>query len=85
MEKSVVSIVKGTDVEALVQQAIDLVGGIGSIVKPGATVVIKPNAGHVGIPGSSVNTTPEVVRGHQRRQEGEPRHDHPGRVVGGGL
>jgi len=61
MEKSVVSIVKGTDVEALVQQAIDLVGGIGSIVKPGATVVIKPNAGHVGIPGSSVNTTPEVV------------------------
>lgn len=61
MDKSVVSIVKGIDVEALVQRAIDLVGGIGSIVKPGATVVIKPNAGHVGIPGSSVNTTPEVV------------------------
>jgi uncharacterized protein (DUF362 family) len=61
MEKSVVSIVKGTEVEALVQRAIDLVGGIGSIVKPGATVVVKPNAGHVGIPGSSVNTTPEVV------------------------
>jgi len=61
MEKSVVSIVKGTDVEALVQRAIDLVGGIGSIVKPGATVVIKPNAGHVGVPGSSVNTTPQVV------------------------
>jgi uncharacterized protein (DUF362 family) len=61
MAKSVVSIAKGTDVEALVQRAIDLAGGIGSIMRPGATVVIKPNAGHLGVPGSSVNTTPEVV------------------------
>ena len=61
MEKSVVSIVKGTDPDVMVQQAIDLWGGIEAIVKPGATVVIKPNAGHVGVPGSSVNTNPEVV------------------------
>lgn len=61
MDRSVVAIAKGTDPEELVQRALDLVGGIGSVVRPGATVVIKPNAGHIGAPGSSVNTTPEVV------------------------
>jgi len=61
MDKSVVSIAKGTDPEELVRRAVELVGGVRSIIKPGATVVIKPNAGHVGVPGSSVNTTPEVV------------------------
>ncbi|MFC2045212.1 DUF362 domain-containing protein [Chloroflexota bacterium] len=43
MEKSVVSIVKGTDPEAMVQEAMELIGGMESVVKPGDVVLIKPN------------------------------------------
>jgi len=43
MPKSVVSIVKGKDVDAMAQEAIDLIGGIESIIKPGDVVLIKPN------------------------------------------
>ncbi len=59
--KSIVSIVKGTDAERMVQQAVDHIGGIKSVVRPGSTVVIKPNAGHAAGPETSVNTSPEVV------------------------
>jgi uncharacterized protein (DUF362 family) len=61
MGKSIVSIVKGTDAEAMVEQALDLLGGVKSFITPGSTVVVKPNAGHEGAPDSSVNTSPEVV------------------------
>lgn len=43
MTKSIVSIVKGTDVEAMAQEALDFTGGIKSVVKPGDVVLIKPN------------------------------------------
>jgi uncharacterized protein (DUF362 family) len=61
MGKSVVSIVKGTDAETMVEQALDHLGGVKSFIEPGSTVVVKPNAGHEGAPDSSVNTSPEVV------------------------
>jgi len=61
MERSIVSIVKGTDAESMVTQAVDHLGGIASIIRPGSTVVVKPNAGHEAPPESSVNTSPEVV------------------------
>jgi uncharacterized protein (DUF362 family) len=61
MEKSIVSIVRGTDPEAMVEQAVDHLGGIRSLIRPGSTVVVKPNAGHEAPPESSVNTSPEVV------------------------
>ena len=61
MAKSIVSIVKGTDPEAMVEQAVDHLGGISSLIRPGSTVVVKPNAGHEAPPDSSVNTSPEVV------------------------
>ena len=61
MSTSVVSIVKGANPEEVVERALDLLGGIGAIIKPDSTVVIKPNAGHMGGPDSSVNTTPAVV------------------------
>jgi uncharacterized protein (DUF362 family) len=61
MRKSVVSIVKGTDAETMVEQAIAHLGGVKSLIEPGSTVVVKPNAGHEGAPESSVNTSPEVV------------------------
>jgi len=61
MEKSIVSIVKGGDAEKMVRQAVDHLGGVKSLIRPGSTVVVKPNAGHEGAPDSSVNTSPEVV------------------------
>ncbi|OGP54404.1 MAG: hypothetical protein A2Y65_09445 [Deltaproteobacteria bacterium RBG_13_52_11] len=61
MPKSVVSVVKGENPEELVELALGLLGGIRGIIKPRSTVVIKPNAGHMGGPDSSVNTTPAVV------------------------
>ena len=61
MEKSVVSIVKGKDPEAMVEQALDHLGGVRSFIEPRSTVVVKPNAGHEGAPDSSVNTSPGVV------------------------
>jgi uncharacterized protein (DUF362 family) len=61
MEKSIVSIVKGTDAETMVEQALDYLGGVKPLIGPGSTVVIKPNAGHEGAPDSAINTSPEVV------------------------
>ncbi len=61
MAKSIVSIVKGTDAEKMVAEALSLLGGVSSLIKPNSTVVIKPNAGHKFLPETSVNTSPEVV------------------------
>jgi uncharacterized protein (DUF362 family) len=60
-EKSVVSIVKGVDAETMVAEALDLIGGVESMIRPGSTVVIKPNAGHESGPETSVNTSPAMV------------------------
>ncbi len=46
MDKSIVSIVKGLDADRMVEQAVDHLGGVKSIIQAGSTVVIKPNAGH---------------------------------------
>lgn len=61
MSKSIVSIVKGTDAEKMVEQALDHLGGVTSLIKEGSTVVLKPNAGHPGAPESAINTSPAVV------------------------
>ena len=61
MSKSVVSIVKGTNVEEMVEESLSLLGGTSSLIKPNSTVVIKPNAGHAFPPETSVNTSPEFV------------------------
>ena len=61
MSKSIVSIVKGTDAEKMVTEALAHLGGVKSLIKPNSTVVIKPNAGHPAPPESSVNTSPAVV------------------------
>ena len=61
MTKSVVSIVKGIDLDVMVEKAVGYLGGIETFIQPNSTVVIKPNGGHMGKPKSSVNTTPEVV------------------------
>ena len=61
MSKSIVSIVKGSDAERMVEEALAHLGGVGAFFEPGATVVVKPNGGHVYPPESAVNTSPEVV------------------------
>jgi len=61
MPKSVVSIVKGTDAEKMVDEALSLLGGVSSLIKPNSTVVVKPNAGHPFPPETSVNTSPALV------------------------
>lgn len=61
MLKSIVSIVKGTDVQKMVDEAFALLGGVESFVRPGAVVVVKPNAGHPAPPETSVNTSPAAV------------------------
>ncbi len=61
MPKSIVSIVKGTDVQKMVDKALSLLGGVDSFIKPGSAVVIKPNAGHPAPPETSVNTNPAVI------------------------
>jgi uncharacterized protein (DUF362 family) len=61
MGKSIVSIVEGTDLDEMVEEAVSLLGGIGALIKPNSTVVVKPNAGHDYPPETSVNTSPAVV------------------------
>ncbi|MBW1802623.1 MAG: DUF362 domain-containing protein [Deltaproteobacteria bacterium] len=61
MNKSIVSIVKGTDPERMITEALDLLGGLEALIKPKSTVVIKPNAGHPGPPETSVNVSPAFV------------------------
>jgi len=74
MDKSIVSIVKGTDADAMVEEALEHLGGVSSLFEPGATVVVKPNAGHVYPPESAVNTSPEVVAATIKAlRKGEPK------------
>ena len=61
MAKSVVSIVKGTDPEKMVEEALSLLGGVNSLIKPNSVVVVKPNAGHPVPPDYSGCTSPEMV------------------------
>lgn len=60
--KSLVSIAKGEDVFRMVEQAIEQLGGVASLIPPGRNIVLKPNAGHLGGPRTAINTSPEIVR-----------------------
>lgn len=55
------AIVKGKEVAAAVTRAIDALGGIGHFVKPGETVLVKPNAAWDRTPELAANTHPAVV------------------------
>lgn len=61
MSKSVVAIVKGKNPEKMVEEALSLLGGVTSLIKPNSVVVVKPNAGHPFPPETSVCTSPAVV------------------------
>jgi len=53
-----------------VSRAVDLVGGIGSVVKPGMKVLLKPNLLSARTPEEAVCTHPEVVRAVVRLVKG---------------
>lgn len=56
-----VAVVKGMDIGALTRQAIDLIGGMKSIVKNGDKVFIKPNYVTGGLDGHDPVTTGEIA------------------------
>lgn len=62
MKKALVAIVKGDQAQPMVEEALSLMGGVESLIKPNSTVVIKPNAGHYYPPETSVNTSPAMVK-----------------------
>ena len=68
MPKSVVSIVKGTDAEKMVEEALSLLGGVSSLIKPGSVVVVKPNVMSAFAPETSVRfcSSGTELAGHSR-------------------
>ena len=56
-----VAVVRGPT-EAALRRAVALVGGIGTFVKPGQKVLLKPNASFSTGPDVGANTSPEAVR-----------------------
>ncbi|MFH1031831.1 MAG: DUF362 domain-containing protein [Chloroflexota bacterium] len=61
MAKSVVSIAKGTDPEKMIEEALNLLGGVSSLIKAGSTVVIKPNIIGMYPAERSITTSPPFV------------------------
>ncbi|MCP4750532.1 MAG: DUF362 domain-containing protein [Proteobacteria bacterium] len=56
-----ISSVKGPPAAAT-RAAVEMIGGMGSFVKPGHRVLIKPNMSFASSPNQAANTHPEVVR-----------------------
>ena len=54
-------VVRGREVDAMVREAVDRLGGIGRFVTKGERVLIKPNAGWDRQPEQAANTNPKVV------------------------
>lgn len=51
----------GTEVDAMVREAVDRLGGMGRFVAKGERVLLKPNVGWDRQPEQAANTNPEVV------------------------
>jgi uncharacterized protein (DUF362 family) len=56
-------IVRGEDPRAMVKAAVEALGGIDKLVKPGDVVVIKPNMAWDRIPEQAATTNPDAVAG----------------------
>ena len=61
-ETPVVAVAEGQDYGAITRAAINAVGGMGRFVKPGNTVVVKPNMGWDRKPEQAATTHPLVVK-----------------------
>lgn len=55
--------VKGGGAAEMFDHGIEAMGGMKNFVKPGQTVVVKPNIGWAKTPESGANTNPELVKG----------------------
>jgi uncharacterized protein (DUF362 family) len=55
------AVVRGSNVDAMVRQAVDKLGGIGRFINKGDRVLLKPNIGWDRMPEQGANTGPEVV------------------------
>ncbi len=62
-ETPIVAVAEGQDYAAITRSAVDALGGMGRFVKPGNTVVVKPNIGWDRRPEQAATTHPLVVRG----------------------
>lgn len=62
MKKSVVAIAKDPNVDVMVAQVLKDLGGAENLIEKNSTVIIKPNAGHLGAPGTSINTNAGLLR-----------------------
>lgn len=61
-KKALVALAKEASIQESVTKVFDLMGGVTNMIKPGTTVMLKPNAGHASPADTSVCTNPEVVR-----------------------
>jgi uncharacterized protein (DUF362 family) len=61
-DKPLLSVAKGTDYRALVEQVLKPLGGIAAFVHKGDRVVVKPNMGWDRSPEQAANTHPEVMK-----------------------
>jgi len=53
--------VKGTDPATMFDEGINAIGGMSEFVKPGQTVVVKPNIGWDAVPERAANTNPALI------------------------
>lgn len=61
-DKPLVAVAVGKTYDRLVEEALAAVGGLSGFIRPGDTVVIKPNIGWDRTPEQGANTHPVVVR-----------------------
>lgn len=61
-QESVLAVRKGEDIPALVRKTVEALGGMGRFIKPGETVVVKPNIGWDRAVEFAANTHPQVVQ-----------------------
>ena len=57
-----IGVAKGTDIQAIVRQAIDEVGGMGKFVQQGQRVAIKPNLSFASPAERAATTNPETIK-----------------------
>lgn len=62
MNQSIVAIAKDPSIDVMVGQVLAELGGAENLIRKNSTVILKPNAGHLGPPGTSINTNHEFLR-----------------------
>ena len=56
------AVVRGQNVDSMVRQSVDKLGGMGRFIKKGDRVLLKPNVGWDRMPEQGANTGPELVK-----------------------